>query len=89
MREAVEHLAALRAMMEAAQAPVSNEVAPLIDQADLLTLQQAAGLAHRNESTIRRWHRQFDIGTTICSTPWIFKSKLLAHLAHVAKRGSE
>jgi hypothetical protein len=92
MREAVDHLAAIRAMMEAAaQAPPANQTdtAPLIDQTDLLTLQQAAGLAHRNESTIRRWQRQFDIGTTICSTPWIFKSKLLAHLAHVAKRGSE
>jgi hypothetical protein len=52
MREAVDHLAAIRAMMEAAaQAPPANQTdtAPLIDQTDLLTLQQAAGLAHRND----------------------------------------
>ena len=87
LREAVDHLAAIRAMMVATQAPVSNEAPPpheVIDPNDLITPQQAAGIANKDATTMRRWQREFDIGTVIGGTPFIFKSKLLAHLAHVA-----
>jgi hypothetical protein len=94
MREAVEHLAAIRAMMETAQAaqapsaPIdnNNDAPPeLIDRTDLLMVKQAAGIAGRDEKTIRRWHGDFEIGIVIGGTFFIRKSKLLAHLAHTKR----
>jgi hypothetical protein len=97
LREVVGYLAAMRAMMDTAQAPPvnqpDNEVAlPLLierGKADLLTLQDAAGIAERDESTMRRWNSEFGIGTRIRGTPYIYKSKLLDHLEPVKKRRAE
>jgi hypothetical protein len=90
-RVAVEHLAAIRAMTEeTTQAPAAaisnNGDAPtssLIDQADLMTFQQAAGEANVSEKTIRRWYQDHpEIGVTLLgNTTYIYKSKLRAHLA--------
>ena len=94
---AAGHLAAMRAMMEEAThtlgATINNHddtptPRELIDKADLLTPQQASGIAVRDEKTIRRWHRDFGIGIVIGGTLFIRKSKLLAHLAHT-KRSAE
>ena len=89
LRIAVEHLAAMRAMMEAAQAAINNnDPTPppdLIDMADLLTVQQSAGTAGRDEKTIRRWHADFKIGVMIGGTLYIQKSKLIAHIAHTKR----
>jgi hypothetical protein len=63
-------------------APTPRE---LIDKADLLTPQQASGIAVRDEKTIRRWCRDFEIGIVIGGTLFIRKSKLLAHLAHTKR----
>jgi len=87
----------MRAMMEEAThtlgATINNHddtptPRELIDKADLLTPQQASGIAVRDEKTIRRWHRDFGIGIVIGGTLFIRKSKLLAHLAHT-KRSAE
>ena len=57
----------------------------LIDPDDLLTVQQASGLAVRDEKTIRRWLRDFEISIVLGGTLFIRKSKLLAHLAHTKR----
>ena len=91
-RVAVDHLAAMRASMEEATQPSAainnNDEAPtssLIDPDDLLTVQQASGLAVRDEKTIRRWLRDFEISIVLGGTLFIRKSKLLAHLAHTKR----
>ena len=90
LRIAVDHLAAMRAMMEettqAAQTPNNNDAVPLSDLIDdVLTVQKAAGIAGRDEKTIRRWHADFEIGVVIGGTLYIRKSKLDAHLAHTKR----
>ena len=82
LRQIAADIAAIRQATEgnAVPAPPPHEV---IDPNDLITPQQAAGIAGKDATTVRRWQREFDIGTTIGGTPFIFKSKLLAHLAHV------
>jgi len=87
-RVAVDHLAAMRASMEEATQPsaaINDNDEALIDPDDLLTVQQASGLAVRDEKTIRRWLRDFEISIVLGGTLFIRKSKLLAHLAHTKR----
>jgi hypothetical protein len=85
-RETNEHLAAIRQQGELSIPETSFGTEPkLIDPDDLLTVQQASGLAVRDEKTIRRWLRYFEISIVLGGTLFIRKSKLLAHLAHTKR----
>ncbi len=91
-RQTAADTAAIKAMMEAAAqpAPVDNEAPTphevidqikLIDQTQFLTPKQAAAIAGKDATTMRRWLREYDIGVTFATTTYIDKTKLLARIA--------
>jgi hypothetical protein len=88
MREAVEHLAAIRRRLDEDRTPIEHQpgetVQPqMINGADLTTFQIAAGEAGVSEKTVRRWYQDHpEIGITVAgAATYIYRSKLRAYLA--------
>jgi hypothetical protein len=100
-RVANEHLTAIRrhleeeydddrAMAEPAPEPINKpEPAPeLIDKNEVLTPQQAAGIAERDVRTIRRRIEDGRIATTVAGgARWILRTPLMAYLARRSWQG--
>jgi hypothetical protein len=82
LRQMAADIAAIRQITEGSATPDVAQPDEAIDPKDLITPQQAAGIAEKDASTMRRWHRETpNIGTIIGGTLFIRRSKLLERLA--------